>query len=109
MPERQQFGFQFGQPHESPAKPVDDETPWHMLVLGDFSGRGNRGAFESPAALASRPILQIDVDNFDERLERLAPQLVLPLGASGAAMTVRFSSLDDFHPDRLFDQLEVFA
>jgi len=79
-----------------------------ILVLGDFSGRRNRG-LEKAADLASRPILEVDVDSFGAVFRRLSPCLALGPGDDGtSALTARFDTLDDFHPDRLFATLEPF-
>lgn len=85
------------------AKP-DPGTPFRILVLGDFSGRANRGAQETGRKLASRKPVLIDRDNFDEVLQRLRPALELP-----GAGTLRFTELDDFHPDRIFESTEFFG
>ncbi len=37
----------------------------------------------------------------------MAPEVSLPIGGN-TALTLRFSELDDFHPDRLFDRAEIF-
>jgi type VI secretion system protein ImpC len=79
-----------------------------ILVLADFSGRGNRG-LESVADLADRPIMALDLDTFGTAFRRLAPSLALGAGIGGAAgVAVEFDSLDDFHPDRLYATLEPF-
>ncbi len=74
------------------------DAPFRILVLGDFSGRANRGICE-PAA-ACRRTYRIDRDNFDQVLARLRPQLCIRSGNS-----LSFSELDDFHPDRLHERL----
>ena len=79
-----------------------------ILVLGDFSGRRNRG-LESAADLAGRPIMAVDLDSFDTVFRRSAPCLSLGSGSSGGSgVAVKFESLDDFHPDRLYSALEPF-
>ena len=79
-----------------------------ILVLADFSGRGNRG-LESVADLAGRPIMALDLDTFDTVFRRLAPGLALGSGVGRAAgVAIEFESLDDFHPDRLYATLEPF-
>jgi len=79
-----------------------------ILVLADFSGRGNRG-LESVADLAGRPIMALDLDTFDAVFRRLAPSLAPGSGVGRAAgVTIEFESLDDFHPDRLYATLEIF-
>ncbi len=79
----------------------DPETPFRILVLGDFSGRANRGLLETTLA-GRRPHL-VDRDSFELLLDKLKVELALP-----AAGTLRFSELDDFHPDHIFDQSGFF-
>jgi type VI secretion system protein ImpC len=82
------------------ARPTS-ETPFCIAILGDFSGRESRGLIEPKAVRERRPYL-IDRDNFDEVLLKLRPELHLPT-EHGTPLVFRFSQLDDFHPDRLFE------
>jgi type VI secretion system protein ImpC len=85
----------------------EPDTPFRVLICGDFSGRTNRGVFE-PGAPARRAIA-IDRDNFDEVLKKLRPELRIALAGDGSpALAVRFGELEDFHPDRLFQGVELF-
>jgi type VI secretion system protein ImpC len=73
---------------------LDPETPFRILLLGDFSG---------PAARAARPQAgwkprAIDRDNFDDVLARVGPEF------SG----MRFRAIDDFHPDRIYLENQLF-
>jgi len=79
-----------------------------LAVLGDFSGRANRGLLDKGEALARRKPIKLDVDNIEDVLARFAPVLTLPLGAGG---TIEFQpkSIDDLHPDALYENLEIFA
>jgi type VI secretion system protein ImpC len=53
--------------------------------------------------------MRVDVDNFDEVLARLAPTLSLDLdGEENPKLALTFKELDDFHPDALFQRLDVF-
>jgi type VI secretion system protein ImpC len=89
-----------------PATPADD-TPFRILVLGDFSGRGSRG--DRAASLTDRKPLALDRDNFDDVMAKLRVEVQAPLAADAAGrVAIRVADLDDFHPDRLFDRLEVF-
>lgn len=88
---------------ERVAATPDPGTPFRILVLGDFSGRANRGVSETGRKLAARRPILVDRDNFDEVLARLNPRIELP-----AAGTLRFQELDDFHPDRIYESTEFF-
>lgn len=90
-------------------EPPDSDTPFRIIILGDFSGRANRGHQETGGALASRSPILIDRDNFDQVMGKLSPQLALPLGGEGELpVTLKFADLDDFHPDRLFERTHIF-
>ncbi len=78
------------------AEPADPETPFRILIAGDFSGGAGK----------NRRAIEIDRDNFDVVMERLAPELQIPFGTD--EMAVKFRELDDFHPDRLFQNLAPF-
>jgi type VI secretion system protein ImpC len=81
----------------------DRDTPFRILVFGDFSGRASRGILTKGAR---RPIA-VDRDNFEDLLESLDVKLRLPM-AGGASLDLTFRSLDDFHPDHVFYNLEAF-
>ncbi len=66
---------------------VEPDAPSRYLVLGDFGGR----AVSGPVA--------VDRDNLDSVLAGLEVRL------AGAHM----QELEDFHPDRLYARLDVFA
>jgi len=88
---------------DSPANPKED-APFCIAVLGDFSGRSSRGQAETN--IADRRAVPIDRDNFDEVLARFNPGISLALGGN-APLTLQFSELDDFHPDRLFERAGI--
>ena len=93
---------------QSPVRP-EPETPFRIAILGDFSGRANRGLSESGDALASRCFRMIDRDNFDSVLAKMAPQLELARGEEdGFRVSLRFAGLDDFNPDRVYERAEIF-
>jgi type VI secretion system protein ImpC len=90
-----------------PAALAVEDTRFRIAVLGDFGGRANRGF--SATQSAPWPPAAIDRDNFDEVMSRLKPGLQIRLGDGGPQLALAFSSLDDFHPDYLYEHLEVFA
>lgn len=90
------------------ARPIP-EVPFRIAILGDFSGRANRGLVETGRDLSARTPGRVDRDNLDEMLGLLAPELRVALGESVAsALALRFAGLDDFHPDHLYETLPVF-
>lgn len=94
--------------------PGDTSSPrregrFRVALIGDFTGRRNRGIAEPDCMLNKAPIV-VDRDNFDQVLEELDVRLDLKFGGSDAnSETIRFRELDDFLPDRVFDRVEVFA
>ena len=83
------------------------ELPFVVGVVGDFSGDPT----QSLRPFAERKFTQIDRDNFDEVMRRLAPGLKLKvenrLAGDGSTMAVdlRFDSIEDFEPGRVLDQV----
>jgi type VI secretion system protein ImpC len=107
MPQRISFDHLILSSHARPvagSATPSDETPFRILLLGDFSGRASRGVVEP---LERRRAMKIDVDNLDEVLARLKPEVAVP-AADGSALPIAFGALDDFHPDRIFDRLPLF-
>lgn len=87
----------------SQARPEPD-APFHILLLGNFSGRRHGGT--KPLS-ARKPVL-VDRDNFDDVLAAFHPELQLGLGKD-EQVTLQFFELDDFRPDRLFERVAIFC
>jgi len=90
------------------AGPPRVETPFSILLVGDFGGR-REGDHLAPAAgeakpRARRPIL-VDRDSIDEVISRVGPVLRLTVSPGRSPIEIRFSGLDDFTPDRLYERL----
>jgi type VI secretion system protein ImpC len=83
---------------ESERGGVIEEPPFRILMLGNWSGDGEK------RVLRERRPIEIDRDNFDEVIERLGVQLNL-----GDSVSLSFRSLDDFHPDEIFRQVPMFT
>ncbi|MGH9454112.1 MAG: type VI secretion system contractile sheath domain-containing protein [Terriglobia bacterium] len=86
------------------------ESRFRIALLGDFSGRANRGLFETGPAIARRRVVPVDRDNFEEVLARAGASLGIPLeGPKGPSLSLHFTELDDFHPDQLFQRASIFS
>ena len=80
-----------------------DDRPLRILVLGDFGGTAASSTGAERQEIVKRSLAAVDIDNFDQVLARHAPTLCLSSGE-----VVVFKSLDDFHPDRLVERLDLF-
>jgi type VI secretion system protein ImpC len=86
----------------------DAQTPFRILIMGDFSGRANRGIAEPGQLGRRRPVL-VDRDNFEKVLAKAGVQLRLALaGENESTIDLQFSELDEFHPDRIFQRVGLF-
>ena len=83
---------------------------FRIAVLGDFSGRGIRGIRRSADELAALKPILIDRDNLNSRLNSLGVRLEnLMVTSDDETLSIEFSELDDFDPDRLFERLGIFS
>lgn len=75
------------------------ELPFIMGVMADLSGK----PAEALPAVADRKFLEIDVDNFDDRLKAAKPRVAFNVpntltGEGNLAVEMTFESMDDFSP-----------
>ncbi len=91
------------------AKPAPD-TPFRILIIGDFSGRTNCGRETGGADIESRQLFAVDRDNDEMVMEKLGVALRLPVaGDLSPEVVLKFKELDDFHPEQIFFRAELFA
>jgi len=92
---------------ETEATPIAEDLPFHILLLGDWSGRESHQT--NSDSLNLHPI-EIDRDNFDEVIKNLRVRLDLDFQGNGESiLSLSFTELEDFHPDKIFQQLPLFA
>jgi type VI secretion system protein ImpB len=75
------------------------QLPFVMGVLADLSGQ----PADPLAPVADRKFLDIDVDNFDDRLKSMKPRVAVQVpntltGEGNLAVDLTFESMDDFTP-----------
>lgn len=99
-----EMNFAFGK-GKRPSPPPSEDTPFRMLVIGDFGGHSSRGEIRSLGGV--RPV-RVDVDSFPGLFAKLAPKLQVQLGDQ-PSFTLAFKDLDAFHPDPLFVSSEFFS
>lgn len=93
---------------ETAPRRLQDEMPCRLLILGDFSGRANRGLAAPGAAIQQLRPRRVDRDNLEELPGTLGASLALPPLAGDEPLRIDFEELEDFHPDQLYDRLEIF-
>jgi len=84
------------------------ELPFVVGVLGDFTGKP-----EDPLApLKDRKFVEIDPDNFNQVLAGMKPRLAFNVDnkmqddGSKIGVELKFSSIEDFEPDNIVQQVE---
>jgi type VI secretion system protein ImpB len=75
------------------------ELPFVMGVMADLSGK----PVEELPPIEDRKFLEIDQDNFDERLKAMKPRVAFQVpntltGEGNISVDVTFESMDDFSP-----------
>jgi type VI secretion system protein ImpB len=75
------------------------QVPFVMGVMSDLSGK----PADPLAPVADRKFLEVDVDNFDERLKAMKPRVAFSVpntltGEGNMSVDITFDSMDDFSP-----------
>jgi type VI secretion system protein ImpB len=84
------------------------EIPFVVGVLADLSGKPE----EPLPRLKDRKFIEIDRDNFNKVLEGMRPRLAfradnkLSDDDTKLAVELRFKSMEDFHPERVAEQID---
>ena len=92
---------------ETDGAQVERELPFVVGVMGDFSGDPTQPL----KPMADRKFAQIDADNFNDVMARIAPGLNMKVDnkladdGSDMAVNLKFNSMDDFDPARIVDQV----
>lgn len=85
------------------------KRPLRVALLGDFGGGALSGRLDDADALARRKPLKVEFDTLEDAIARLGLTLTLPIGAEGAAVEVPITDTESFHPDQLYQNVEVFS
>ena len=75
------------------------ELPFVMGVMADLSGK----SADPLPSVDERKFLEIDVDNFDERMKAIKPRVAFQVpntltGEGNVSVEMTFESIDDFSP-----------
>jgi type VI secretion system protein ImpB len=83
------------------------ELPFVMGVMADLSGKPS----EPLPPVADRKFLEIDIDNFDDRLKAAKPRVAFRVpntltGEGNLSVDLTFESMDDFSPGAVARKVE---
>ena len=83
------------------------QLPFVMGVMSDLSGKSE----EPLPPVADRKFLEIDVDNFDDRMRSMKPRAAFSVpntltGQGNMAVDITFESMDDFSPAAIARKVE---
>lgn len=83
------------------------QLPFVMGVMSDLSGKSE----VAQPGVADRKFLEIDVDNFDDRMKSMKPRAAFTVpntltGEGNMMVDVTFESMDDFSPGAIARKVE---
>ncbi len=86
------------------------QLPFVVGVMADLSGQ----PAEPLPPVADRKMLEIDVDNFDERMKSMKPRVAVMVpntltGEGNLAVDITFESMDDFSPGAVAKKVDSLA
>ncbi len=93
---------------EAESETPSPDVPFHILLLGDFSGHSTRKDVQPAGSPQDWSPIKVDDENLDSVMSRLPVQVHVPgLGGGKNGLPLTFTSLEDFHPNRLLQQGEA--
>lgn len=86
------------------------QLPFVVGVMSDLSGKPS----EALPPVADRKMLEIDVDNFDDRMRSMKPRVAFTVpntltGEGNLAVDITFESMDDFSPGAVAKKVDSLA
>jgi type VI secretion system protein ImpB len=86
------------------------QLPFVMGVLADLSGK----PADPLAPVADRKFLEIDVDNFDDRMKAMKPRAAFQVpntltGEGNLSVDITFESMDDFSPAAVARKVDALS
>ena len=83
------------------------QLPFVMGVMADLSGKSE----VEPGPVSDRRFLEIDVDNFDQRMRAIRPRVAFSVpntltGEGNMNVDISFESMDDFSPEAIARKVE---
>ena len=82
------------------------QLPFVMGVIADLAGK----QFDPMPDLAERDFMEVDIDNFDDRMKAIKPRVAFQVpntltGEGQMNVDITFDTMDDFSPARIASQV----
>lgn len=86
------------------------QLPFVVGVMSDLSGKPS----EPLPPVADRKMLEVDVDNFDDRMKSMKPRVAFTVpntltGEGNLAVDITFESMDDFSPAAVARKVDALS
>ncbi|MES2820463.1 MAG: type VI secretion system contractile sheath small subunit [Pseudomonadota bacterium] len=86
------------------------QLPFIMGVMADLAGKPS----EALPTVNDRKFLEIDIDNFDERMKAIKPRVAFAVpntltGEGNLAIDITFESMDDFSPGAIAQKVDSLS
>ena len=85
------------------------ELPFIVGVMADLAGTST--SEEAKKSVDKRDFLEIDIDNFDNRMKALRPKVTFQAenvltGEGNIPVSLEFNSIEDFSPDKVAESID---
>jgi type VI secretion system protein ImpB len=86
------------------------QIPFIMGVMADLAGKSR----ENLPSVAERKFLEIDIDDFDDRMKAIKPRVAFAVpntltGEGNLAVDITFESIDDFSPGVVAKKVDALS
>ena len=86
------------------------QLPFVVGVMADLSGK----AVDPLPPVADRKMLEVDVDNFDDRMKSMKPRVAFMVpntltGEGNLAVDITFENMDDFSPGAIAKKVDSLS
>jgi type VI secretion system protein ImpC len=103
------IGVSMSTQSEDPRAKPQTDTPFKILIMGDFSGRTNRGEETDGSDIDCRKTYRVDRDSDETIMENMGVSVCLPAAGGGTPwVELAFTEMDDFHPEKIYYNTSIF-
>lgn len=94
--------------HSGGSRPKE-ETPFKILIMGNFSGRSDDPPEFERTDIHERRLHRVDRDNDDDVMARIGVSITIAVESEKSPpIELEFDELDDFHPEQIYHRTPIF-